>query len=479
MPSNTSKVASNTLYQILGRFVSAAETLIVTYLVTRALGPAGYGELTIVITYVTAFFVMADFGMNTIVVRSWSKEDSKVSKELTQILVLRLILALILSIIAVFTAYVLSRFSIQYTPIVFKGIVVGTLLIFGQSLYFSASLIFQTYFSYVRAFWASFWGNILALLLILLALKFRPDTLMIIIAFIIGSLIPTILAIYYIRPWLNFKGFSLDSKYWRQILLASLPTGIGLILNTLYTSADRILLSVLSTAAAVGIYGLAYKIFENILVIPNYFINASYPIMVKHRQESEVRLGQTIQKVFDGISLVVFPIIVGGSLLSPVLVSLVGGSEFTLAAPVLVILFVGTIAYFYSPLFRWLLLVEHRERWFPLIYGGALVFNVILNFVFIPKYDILAAAVINGLSELLVLVWSYAVVSRSLKLRINVRFAILCLVSSLAMGWFVNLFKDWYVISPIIFGGMAYFLALFAFTRGEVVNRLTALIGRA
>lgn len=459
--SNTQKVLSNTFYQVVGRFVSAVETLVATALVTRTLGPAGYGDIIIVITYVSTFFVMADFGINNIVVRSWAKEPQKAKAEFTDLLVLRFIMSLALCLAAAVLAVLLSKTSAQYSQVVLKGIMVGLTLIIGQSLYFSASAVFQTFFSYAKSFWASLWGNIVALILLVVAIYFGVGELGVIGAIILGSLVPTVLALYFVREYLSLKSLRFNFKYSKLLLVASLPTGLGLIINTVYTSSDRLLLSVLVPASALGLYGLAYKVFENILVLPNFYMNASFPVMVARKEESQESLGHTVQKIFDAISLVVFPLIAGGIILSPVIINLVGGESFSGADTVLAVLFLGSVIYFYSPLFRWLLIVEHQEWWLPWIYGLGLATNVALNLIAIPRYGIVGAAVVNAISELAVLVFSAVIVHQSLRLRLKLRTFVMAIISTLVMVPFVLLFRDWWLVGPTVLGGIVYVLVLY------------------
>lgn len=479
MASNTSKVASNTAYQLAGRLVSAIETLIVAYVLTRALGPSKFGQLTIIITFITTFFVMADFGINTIAVRQWSLERLRLRKELSELLVLRFLLSLILGFVALGVVYVLSLFSPQYNEIVIWGVGIGILLIIGQGFYFSATAVFQTLFSYQRAFWANLWGNIIALILVLGALYFwGAGVLPVYVAIVVGGFIPSFLALYYIRQYIEIKYLRINFGYFKKLLGASLPTGLGLILNTLLASTDRFLLSILSTTFSLGLYGLAYRVFENILVLPNFLLNASFPILVRHQATSPHKLNGSVQKLFDSLSLITFPLVIGGAILAPIFINILGGGDFESAASALTLLFLGLVFYFFSPLFRWLVIIAKKERLLPLIYGLGLTINVGLNLYLIPKWDILGAAVTNAFSELIILAVCAFISVKFLKLRLNFKMFLASLVAALVMAPFVLLFKDWYVVGPVILGGIAYFLALFALTRGKIVDILPAPIRR-
>src|SRR5207244_1517417 len=66
-----------------------------------------------------------------------------------------------------------------------------------------------------------------------------------------------------------------------HLLLPSLPLGITLLFNLVYFRADSIILTLTRPTAEVGIYGLAYKVFEIVLVFPTFFMNAVYPLLLE------------------------------------------------------------------------------------------------------------------------------------------------------------------------------------------------------
>ena len=56
----------------------------------------------------------------------------------------------------------------------------------------------------------------------------------------------------------------------RSLFIASFPLGLTLLFNVVYFHIDSIILTFTRTSAEVGIYGLAYKIFELPLVLPTF-----------------------------------------------------------------------------------------------------------------------------------------------------------------------------------------------------------------
>src|SRR3972149_6926052 len=99
------RVFYNAAAQILGKGFTAGTTLIVTLLVGRSLGPAGFGDFTKIFVFVGYFYTFCDFGLNSIFV---AKSNLKNEKALFRALVsLRFVMALIFVALALLVGFIL------------------------------------------------------------------------------------------------------------------------------------------------------------------------------------------------------------------------------------------------------------------------------------------------------------------------------------------------------------------------------------
>jgi len=69
----TKKIASNTIFQIVGKVVSMSITVLATVIITRYYGREGYGQFSLMQTWPALFFIIVDFGLNAIATRSFQK----------------------------------------------------------------------------------------------------------------------------------------------------------------------------------------------------------------------------------------------------------------------------------------------------------------------------------------------------------------------------------------------------------------------
>lgn len=453
------KIASNTAFQIFGKLATGASTLVTTILFTRYLGPKGFGEYSVVFSYIFSFLIIADFGINSIIVRDFSKDKRRVKAYFTSVLGLRVVLSIITALIAL---VILPYFP--YSSAVHKAIFLGIILVLGHSIGSSCNIVFQTFLKYKFQFISSLSSSVAQILLVLLAVYLKASFLGLVAAVTLSSLILPTVSLYFTRKYINLKAGLFKAKYWKYVLFTSFPVGLGLFFNTMLTKEDiTIMLPWLVGFEAVGLYSIGNKLFENLLTFPNFFMNAAFPLFVQHRKESEEKLKRTVQLSFDSLALLGAPLIVGSVVLAPQLINLIGGSEFLPGVLSFRILIFSSLVFFVSPIYRWLIIVMDEHKKIPYIYGAALVVDFVLNLIFIPKYGIVAAAVITGISESVVLGLSFYLTYKILKFIPNFKNFLRGLIAAVIMIIPIYLTRDLLIVFPVALGLVSYLIFIYVF----------------
>ena len=400
------KIASNTFYQLVGRLVGTFTVLISTALITRALGAETFGEYAIVMTYSGLFYVISDFGINAIVTRDFAKSEETAQKNYTKVLGFRIFVGLLISLVAV----VILQF-LPYSDAVKAAILVSIPLIFFNSVSKAASVIFQSYLRYKYLMISQVIGSLVSLALVWFAIsKYETESVAVLIAlYTIGTALAASIAVFYTRNYIHLKHKWIDINYWKYLILDALPLGISLVLNAFMIQADRLLLTVLSVPVSVGIYTIAYRIFELVLVVPTFFMNAMYPVLIRKKDESKEQYVLAVNYTLLVMLLMSILAAIATILLAPVLVPKVWGEEMKAVVAPLNVLMIGSFVFFLTSPFSWILLIEGKQKVLPYIYGAGLVVNLILNVIFIPKYDYMAAAYTTILTEFMILVVLYSI----------------------------------------------------------------------
>lgn len=373
-------------------------SIVVTMLVTRRFGPDGYGILNIILLFPTLFFIISDFGMNAIVAGDIAKEEKDQDKLFNSLLTLRLIFTGILSFLGIIFIW-----AMPYTlSVKIAGTaIMPTIITFG--IYTSTNAIYQAKLSYNRSVVSPIARSVSILLLVAFLLSRGVGVEWLVVAYIVGDILLGGVSILLAKKFVSQIKLSFDKKMYQYIFISALPLGLAAITNPIIGKADTLLLSILENEAAVGYYSLAYRIFEVCLVVPVFFINAAYPYMVKHYKKSHEALSRTSKKLFLALISMGILALAFVWLFAPLMVRILGGTGFEDSILPLRILSLALPVFYLTNLLLWYLITVGKRRPIPFIYWTAVLLNIGANLFVIPRWSFLGAAVVNGITELFVL----------------------------------------------------------------------------
>lgn len=408
MFSDTSKkILNNTFYQFLGKFVSMSITVLATMIITRSYGREGYGAFNLMQSFPALFFIIVDFGLNAIAVKELTSDWSKAEKYLGNLILLRIFLAVLMMVTAG-----IGLLFFPYSDALKIGIAWGLFLILVQGLYTTTNIIFQTRFRYDLSTISYIVGSVLVLGLVLVFSYLKAPVMWVNFSYVLGGALTFLINLGFIKRLGVKINFSVDKELIKSLLIQSLPLGLMFVFSQINFKVDSILISVLhlpqqyglSNTESVAIYGLPYKVFEVALVVPTFFMNSSYPVLIQHMLESKERLKKTFWRVLTFLFGVGVVAGLFGVLLAPLGIQILGGLEFGSSVLVLRILLGGIFVFFVSQPIAWLIVTLGGQKYLPIIYAIGAFFNVTANLLFIPLYSFYASSVITILSESLILV---------------------------------------------------------------------------
>lgn len=396
--SSFRKVSGNLIAQLAGKLVTTLATLLVTILVAKSYGPATYGYLTIILTFPALFYIIADFGLNTIFVRDAVKLG-KINEVFSTLLGLRVIWSLVLASLAA-----LIVFLLPYPHFVKIGILIGLMTIITQSLYTSANAVFQSRLRYDLSVIASSLGSLVVLILVFSAIKSLFGLWAIPSSYVLGGVVMVLVSLFFVWRLIGAFSLRLDKNVARALVVSSLPLGLAAVFSVIEGKVDHLLLSILKPAASLGYYGVAYKIFEVILVLPTFFMNAAYPLLVTYLATSQKDFARARRLCLLCLVTGGFLIAALGCFLAPFLIGVVAGQAFGPSVKALTFLFASLPIFFVTSFLFYEIVLSRRQFSLAVIYFLGAVFNIAMNLIFIPRYDFYAAAVITGTTEVLILV---------------------------------------------------------------------------
>ncbi len=399
------KVAYNTLIQLFGRFFSGLVTYLITLVLVRAYGVTGFGDFIKIITFVSYFYIMADFGANAVTVKLLGEDKTENQKNLASLLGFRILASLILIFIALaILTFLPMGINQGYTVLVRAGIIILSLTILTQSLLTTANAFFQKSLRYDKSVLATSLGYLFTLLLAYIFSLGHFSLIFISLAYVLGGGL-TVLVCFLLLPERLVPSFDLQKI--RVIFWASLPLGVTLIFNLIYFKDDSFILALTRSTQEVGVYGLAYKFFELVLVFPTFFMNSLYPVFLakKNDQKGFAQVFQQSGVILMGSSLLLTLAMI---IFAPFLINFTSGAkylaDFSGAVLALRILSLSLPFFFVSSFLMWVLITHDQQKLLVPFYGFSMLLNIVLNILFIPKYGYIPAAITTGVSEAVVMV---------------------------------------------------------------------------
>ncbi len=263
---------------------------------------------------------------------------------------------------------------------------------------------------------------------------------------ILGLSVPTLLYAVVIGCIVFRKAkLSKITSHWKQGLKFNIPLIPHYLATILLASSDRFMLKILVGDAQAGLYTVAYSYASLSLIVFGALNNIYNPYSMKCIAEERYQpLARSTS--FLVFASVLFSILM--MLLAPEGMLILGGEQYAETVYSIPILMVGIFfSSFYFIFSNIEFVYEKTKLIFPITLGGAIV-NIVLNYIFIPKYGYMAAAVTTLVGYIIVAACHYLVGYKILKKNIYDIKMILAYLAILGLGAVLATFL--YGVNPII-----------------------------
>jgi O-antigen/teichoic acid export membrane protein len=409
--SKSGRVFANTSAQIIGKIFSAGTTFVLTLVLARYYGANGYGEFVKITTFVGFFYLATDFGFNAIYIKNSHEAHDSFWGALVG---LRILVSAVFIIFALGLLWFIPHGSTQgYTTMTRLGILFFLPSVVFQAMVTSANAVFQQKLQYRLATFSLIIGSVLTLFVLWITIVFFPHIGIYtgILALLSGVLITALVSLSYASRFSPLT-ISFHRNAVLRILIPALPLGFTLLTNLIYSHVDSVILALYRSTSEVGTYGFAYKIFETLLVVPTFFMNAVYPLLLEAQKTSKNEFYTVARKALfflfsSSVALFIFT-----WLASPYISFF--NSEFAASVMYLRVLSLALPIFFVSSLVMWLMIILGHQWVLAKIYTLGMIVNITLNVWFTPRVGAMAASWITVGSEAFILCISCLFVIRFL-----------------------------------------------------------------
>ena len=425
-------------------------------LLARYLGKGDYGRLLYAIAFANLFTFFWEFGLGRLIIRDVAKNRSDASIIFSS--------KFKFQIISCFAGVLVLLFYLILFGI--RGSEFFLILIFGIStalnhLSNSFRLIF---IAFERAEYETYFNFVLRSILLLTVfwtIQRGWELIGISLVLLFFSLLNLIGSWKLVERNIFPLQFSKSQTSFASIMKDSFPIAIIIAFTTFYLQINKILLLKWKGAEATGIYGAVDMIIMTLSVISNSVVLATFPIISRENRISKEKTFPIYKNVFKFLITLGLPIALGGMLLSKEIISFIYGAKFSESSEVLKILIWLTPVIFLTNLTGSCMIAVERQKQLAIICGFNTVLNLALNFILIPLYGYVGAAIASLTTEGVSLIIQYRVLKYYWEESVFDVSFLKILLSLGLMGFFIYWFQRWNLFI-ILFGAIViYFVSLF------------------
>lgn len=384
-------------WSVLANIIEGASQLIIFIAIGRFLNSADYGVFSTVFMFTTIFYLFAASNIQMVINRAVSRDRDLASQYLGN----GIAMLLISSGVTFLVAFGVSR-------LIYNDTIVFLIMVFGiYRTLMNLSQLFIAVFSANRRmdYFAllTFINWSVAILLILIILRFKPDLRLISLAFVAGSLAQLLISIriYLIKKFAPNLRLIFNYPFWQRLIKEALPLGATQILSMTYWRVDTILLSVLITNgyAMIGHYSAAYTLLSGVNLIGRSIYLSSFPVFSRIIIDSPQRVRKIAwYSIFGVLGLGILAAIALSVWGAPLLLLLYGNQYVGAQIYIKILAFSTMFTYISYLAYSFLPAIDRSEKYLTSV-AAAAVINITLNLILIPRLAATACALVTVVTE--------------------------------------------------------------------------------
>ena len=455
--SGTVRVFKNIVALLSERVVVPLANLVIVILIARWQGSEGLGRFSAVIGFVSAFDILLDLGVNTLMVREVSRDRLASGRLASRATTLKLaVFPFILLAVTVFLRFVHYP---QETVLAF----------YLFSAAFMTSALAETFSALYKA-----WERMELLALVVLVRQL--GVLVSVVVVLIGGAGLYAIAMCYLVVGvfclvLTYALYSMkverirlrfDTGFYDRLFENSLPfITLGFFFLMFYR-VGVVIVSTVAGDAQAGYFSAASKVVASLLLLSTPFMDAVFPIISRFEPGSDHKIRPAVKDAFHLLSVISFPMAAGLAMTGADFIRLMYGRGFDGAVPVMTVLSMTLpLAYLASALHYVAMARDMQKKSFWGILAvtsacGALCYGLV------SRFGGLGAAYATLLYSVLVLVFLAFLVFRDIGDSSSPAEVIRPLAASVAMAAALYFMSDVWVFARAGAGAGVYAAVLWA-----------------
>ena len=458
-------VVKNTAVLSIGQFVILPLGVVYTVILSRYLGPSGYGMYAFAYSSVNLLMMFVNLGFGNLAIRNISRSRDQAAKYFANVVFVKIVLAFM-------------TFSIFFTVAKFMGQSLEILLLIlaaGISLVIDAlsETMANVFYAFERMEY-NVLGQVVRSTVVL-----GVGTGAVLLSLTVTQIVAVSIAGDIIRAILNFILLSrkvirprldIDIGFCLHLAMESLPFALLVVVTVLDSDLNVIMLGALRNKAEVGWYSSAMRILSVLLIAPSMFLHSIYPVLSKLYATSRESFALSYSKSYQYGLILGPPMAVGTFLLADQVVPLIFGARFENAISLVKVLSFVIAVSFCNNINGATLNAMGKEKLFSVISLIAVLSVATINWLMIPRLGYIWVAfmqsVVTGLGFIIYSVMCHHALNIVLPWKTGVKTTLASVVMGLGVHYLllmgINVFVSVLFIAPIIYGGALCFLKVFS-----------------
>lgn len=379
-----------------GRFISLGISFFVGVYIARYLGPANYGLLSYVTSFVGLFGFLASFGIDGIVSREIIKDHDKKDG----LIGTGFYIKLVGSLIAIASVFVISLFT---THDIFT---LGLIWIFSLSFIPQAFNIVEIYFqSQVlskKVVIAQIVSNVCSAILKLSVIFLNKGIFWLTLIFLVEASIYGVILLFNYRKFGNhIRSWKFNKNIAKSLLKDSWPLMLSSVAIGIYMKIDQVMIKNMLGNEQAGIYAVAVKLSEVWYFIPTLICTSLFPSIVNAMHTNKGLFENRMKRLYSLMFWISFIIAIVTTILAYPIIAILFGKAYMGAITTLQIyIWAGVAVFIGSAVGQYILASNSTKIYFYTTIIGALV-NISLNIILIPRMGIKGAALATLISYII------------------------------------------------------------------------------
>ena len=382
------KIARNLLWALTGKMVTLLGSFLVGIIVARYLGPAQYGIMSYVISYIAIFQVIASFGMEGIEIREEAKEGADRNELVGTAFTLKCALAMLTIGITSVTVMITEQ----------ESYVRWLIMLYSLSMVLNSFSVIRNYFT------ALIWNEyvvkteIMRTLIgagvkIALLLCKAPLVWFIVALLFDSFLIASGYVMAYQKKIASIRKWRFDTATARYYIHQSFPLFLSALMTIVYLKIDQLMIGNMLNKTSTGIYAIACTFVEIFIFIPTILAQTISPVLVPYYDHDRTIYRQKAQVFMNITTWLCILLSVLISLASPLIIRYSYGAQYIAAVPILQILIFRLVGVSGALISGQMIIIEQTQKYAILRNTAACIVCIVLNLLLLPRYGLYGAAV--------------------------------------------------------------------------------------